>query len=590
VSQLADDLVDAVRNELDKVLASELFARSQRLSRFLRFTVEQSLLGEGDKLKEYIIGIEVFDKRESFDPRTDTVVRVEARRLRSALTEYYAGDGRDDPLRIAFPKGGYAPVFEEQPRVVLQSPPLSSIAVIPFVNMSADPANEYFSDGLTEELINVLARVEGLRVVARTSVFQFKGKADDIRHIGKLLNVGVVLEGSVRQEKDRLRVTAQLNNTADGYHLWSETYEFEMKNVFAIQDEIARAIVETLKIKKGPGHLVWPHTENLEAYNLYLKGRHCWNKRTAPWVWKGIDYFKSAIENDPKYARAYAGLADSYCALGFSFDAGALPPREAMPKAEAALRRALELDDRLAEAHVSMAFVRFLYDWDWTAAEAEFRRALELNPRYAHAHHWYSHFLLAVGRTEASLAESRRCLELDPLDAILCTHMGWHYLYSHQYDLAIEELHRALDMHPNYPLSQRELGRAYSQKGMYREGIAALQKEMALWSGDAFALSALGYSYGTSGDKAEAHKVLEKLIRMTGDRYVSPYYMAAVYAGMGEPDQGLTWLERAYEDRSDLLVYLGIEPMFESLHSHPRFVKLLKQIGLESRSHIVTSR
>ncbi|HYM10824.1 MAG TPA: tetratricopeptide repeat protein, partial [Bryobacterales bacterium] len=570
--------------ELRKILASEGFIRSPRLSRFLQFTVEQTLAGQGERLKEYLVAIEVFDKEGSFDPRTDTIVRVEARRLRSTLIEYYATGGRNDAVRIDFPKGSYIPTFQNQelPAVRHKREDISSIAALPFVNMSADPANEYFSDGLTEELINALARVEGLRVAARTSAFQFKGKNYDIREIGRLLNVGAVLEGSVRKEGNRLRVTAQLNSVADGFHLWSETYDREMKQVFAIQEDISQAIVKTLQIEAARNRkpLVKHYTENPEAHDLYLRGRYFWNKRGEQGIQKGIEYFRRAIEKDPDYASAYTGLADAWASLGFSFDAGTISPTEAVPQAKAAASKALALDDRLAEAHISMAFVRFLYDWDWAKAEKEFQRALQLDPDYAHAHHWYSHYLLAMGRAGESLEESKRALELEPLDAILNTHLGWHYLYSHQYDQAIEHLRHALEIDPGYFHSQREIGRAYAQKGMYREAIAALHKALRHAKEDGFALASLGYTYAAAGQRDDAQRLLDEMQQLGRRRYISPYFPAAIYAGLGENGRALDQLDKACQERADALVYLRVEPMFGGLHADPRFAGLLKTIGL----------
>jgi serine/threonine-protein kinase len=479
--------------------------------------------------------------------------------LRSVLNEYQAPSRRNDLGQI------------------------SSIAALPFVNLSGDPSNEYFSDGLTEELINALAKVEDLRVAARTSAFQFKGKNSDVREIGRRLGVAAVLEGSVRKEGDSLRITAQLISTSDGYHLWSETYDREMTQVFAIQEDISRAIVETLKLRaaeKRSGPLVTRHTEHPEAHDLYLRGRYFWNKRGQEGAKKSIQYFQQAIEKDPHYAPAYAGLADAYLSLAFSFDAGTVPPGEAAPRAKAAALKALELDDRLAPAHISLAFVCFLYEWDWNEAEKQFQRALALDPRYPHTHHWYSHYLLALGRVEESLAHSKRALELDPLDAILNTHMGWHHLYSHQYELAIEHLRNALEMDPNNFHSQRELGRAYAEKGWYREAVSLLRKALRQAKGDGFAQAGLGYAYATWGKSNEARRSLEHLRRLSPRRYISPYFPAAIHAGLGEKEMALEQLERAYEERSDALVYLKVEPMFSSLRSLPRFKRLVQRMGL----------
>jgi TolB-like protein len=383
---------ESVRTQLRKILSSSAFARSERLARFLNFTVEQTLEGRGDHLKEFVIGVEVFDKTEKYDPRMDPIVRVEARRLREKLRKYYETEGREDPLYIDFPTGTYAPLIQTRDAMPVSgagaTPCENAIAVLPFVNLSSEQENEYFSDGLTEELINALTKVDGLRVIAWSSAFQLKGKVRDIRRVADQLRVRAVLEGSVRRTLDRLRITAQLVDTRDGHYLWSETYERALKDVFAVQDEISSAIVGALRIKlTGPAgrSLITHYTENLHAYHLYLKGRFHWNKRTEEDFYKALGFFEQAIQIDPNYAPAYAGMADAYIMLG---EHGAAPALSIMRKAKTAASRALEIDPRLAEAHVSLGSVAGLYEWKWPEAEHHFRRALELNPSYPTAHHW----------------------------------------------------------------------------------------------------------------------------------------------------------------------------------------------------------
>jgi TolB-like protein len=418
---------EAVRAQLDKILASHAFRGAERPGRFLRFVVEQAL--GGNHLKETLVGVEVFGRKPAYDPRLDGVVRVEAVKLRSRLKAYYETEGAADSIRIDLPKGGYLPCFAALPdrpaeeiepiepiekavavpprrawwtdwraiaallALVLPiagyllerkshprpaTPDSSSIAVLPFVNLSSDKENEYFSDGLTEDLIDALAKVRGLRVVARGSAFQFKGKNPDIRAVGRQLNVAAVLEGSVQRSGDRLRITAQLSGVADGYHVWSETYDRRLADVFAVQDEISRAIVGALEVRAGgdPGRrLVQSSTQDLGAYNLYLQGRFHLNKWRPEGARKGVEYFAQAIAKDPRYAPAYTGMADCYTWLAvFGWSAA----RQAMPQARQAANHALELDETLAAAHVSLGYVKALYDWDWPGAEREFKRALEL--------------------------------------------------------------------------------------------------------------------------------------------------------------------------------------------------------------------
>jgi serine/threonine-protein kinase len=464
--------------------------------------------------------------------------------------------------------------------------PAHSIAVLPFVNMSADPENEYFCDGLAEELINALAKVEAIQVAARTSAFSFRGRELDIREIGSKLNVSTVLEGSVRKASSRLRITAQLVNVSDGYHLWSERYDRQMEDVFAIQDEITLAIVDALKVRllgEERAALLDRYKDNLEAYNLYLKGRYFWNKRPATEeLEKGIEYFEQAIEEDPAYALAYAGLADSYAMLG-SWENGTLAPREAMPKAKAAAEKALEIDEGLAEAHASLAFARLHYDWDWSATEMECKRGIELNPNYASVHHWYSHYLTVVGQSEESLAESNRSLELDPLDLVINAHLAWHYYFAGQYDQAIEQCHKTLELYPASFWPRFFFALAYEQKGMYGEAFREFQKAITVSGNVTYAAAGLGHAYAVSGKKAEAQTLLKELKGLSEQKYVQSYDIALIYAGLGDKDQAFDWLEKACRDRSGWMPYLKIEPRLNGLRSDPRFEDLLGRIGLEPR-------
>jgi TolB-like protein/Tfp pilus assembly protein PilF/class 3 adenylate cyclase len=455
--------------------------------------------------------------------------------------------------------------------------PEKSIAVLPFVDLSQAHDQEYFCDGISEEILDALAKVEGLRVVARTSSFSFKGKNRDISEIGQKLNVQNVLEGSLRREGSRIRVSAQLVNARDGFHLWSDTFERELQGVFAVQDEIAHAIVDALKVKLAVAVPAGAQP-NTESHDLYLKGRFYWNKRTIDALKKSIDYFNQAIEKDPNYALAYTGLADCYTSLGFDFDAGLLPSREAIPKAKAAALKALEIDDGLAEAHTSLAFIKLNYEWDWSGAEREFKRAIELKPNHDNAHHWYSHYLTAMGRTQESLAESKRALELDPVGLVINVHLGWHYFYARQYDQAIEQLQKTIEMDPNRGFTHWYLGMALEQQGQYPRAIAELQKGKELLAGNVGVEADLGHAYAVSGNREAAHRMMNQLKELSTRRYVSSYHIALIYAGLGEKDQAFQWLEKAYAERSDLLVYLKVEPRLDSLRSDARFEALVQKV------------
>jgi serine/threonine protein kinase/tetratricopeptide (TPR) repeat protein len=464
----------------------------------------------------------------------------------------------------------------------LAAPPAQSIAVLPFLNMSGDPDNEYFGDGLAEELINLLTGVKGLRVPSRTSAFAFKGTKTDPRTIGQTLNVGTVLEGSVRKAGNRLRVTAQLINAADGYHLWSERYDREMADVFTIQDEISQTIVQALRIQLTPERqeaLVKRPTDKPEAYNAYLKGRYHWNNRPLGTP-KAIGYFEQAISIDPNYAMAYSGLADCYSSFG-SWEHGGMPPREASSKATMAARRALELDDTLGEAHSSMAFVNLHFGWDWPSAERGLHRAIELSPSYPTAHHWRSHLAAAMGRFDESLAESRRYLELEPTDVLANFHLIWHYWLARQPEPAIDQGWKTVELHPTSFWPEFFMGLAWEYQEQMNEAIARFQKALTMSGGKSFVRAALGHAYAVAGAQDLAAEVLEELEGQSLRQYTPAYDRAVIYAGLDDRDRAFDWLERAYDERSSWMSYLKVEPRLDVLRSDARFGMLLRKVGLE---------
>jgi len=453
---------------------------------------------------------------------------------------------------------------------------------LPFTNLSADKEQEYFCDGMAEEIINALTHVEGLRVVARTSAFSFRGKEIDIREIGRKLNVETLLEGSVRKAGNRLRISAQLINVADGYHLWSEKYDRDMEDIFAIQDEISLAIVDKLKVKllgQEKARLRKRYTDNIEAYNLYLQGRYFWSKRTEEDIKRAIQYFKQVIEKDPDYALAYAGMADSYNDLPTY---SSFPPAETYPKAKEAAIKALEIDDTLAEAHSSLGVIRTESEWDWDGAEREFARALELNPASATAHHGYAYLLMLVGRFDEAIKEIKQAKELDPLSLAINRELGQIFLFARQYDQATEQSHKTIKMDPNFTYAHLLLGLAYGQKSMYEEALAELHKErdiLGRW--DAFVEAYIGVTYALMGKKGEAQQVLDDLMERSKQEYVPSYALALLYFALEKNDQGFLWLDKAYVERDVWLRYLKIDPDFDSVRSDPRFTALLKKMGLE---------
>ena len=455
-----------------------------------------------------------------------------------------------------------------------------TIAVLPFVNASGDAENEYLSDGITDELIHALGKVEGLNVASRTSVFALKGLREDVRNLGARLGVSAILEGTVRRAGNRLRITAQLSGIAEGRTLWSERYDRELEDVFEIQDEIARTIVTTLRSTLlrdlGDAPPV-RYTANLTAYHLYLKGRYWWNRRTQSAIAEGIRYFERAIEEDAGYALAYTGLADSYA---LQVDYRGAPVREGMERARSFARRALELDDTLAEAHTSLAWVLFIYDWDWLAAAAEFRRAIELNPAYSVARQWHSWFLTAMGRTDAALSEGRIATELDPASVSIRRSMGWLHYYARQPREALEQLRRALAMNPTAEENHRLLGLAYFQLGLHDEAAAAFRESVASSESPVMATAGLGLVAAAKGRHTEARGILDGMYAQSREHYVSPVAFAMLHAGLREADQAFEWLDRAVGDRRGWLAYLKVEPLLDPLRGDPRFGRLLERMRL----------
>jgi TolB-like protein/Tfp pilus assembly protein PilF len=456
------------------------------------------------------------------------------------------------------------------------------IAVLPMVNISPDARDEYFADGMTEELISTLSRIRHFKVIARTSVMRYKNVDKTIAEIGRELKVGTILEGSVRKVDNKLRITAKLVDVHAQEPLWSRDYDREFKDVFAIQSEIAQRVVETLQAQLLAGEkqsLANPATANLEAYTLYLQGRFFWNKRMPAAIIKSIEYFERAILQDSSYALAYAGLADAYATLG-SFEYGVLLPRQAIPKAEAATLKALAIDSRLAEARTALANIRFNYWWDFSGAEKEYQLALELNPSYALAHHWYAHYLAAMGRLEEALIEEKRAQEVDPLSLIINTQVGVVLYYARRYDEAIAQCRRTLKMDSSFVQALLTLSASYMQKSRYGEAIAVLQKAFLFSEGHPSAAALLAHAYAVSGHRSEAMKMLHELRRSMRRQQISPLHLALIYLGLGDKEQVFAWLEKAYEERSSYLAYLNVEPLADSLRSELRFLGLLKKIGL----------
>jgi adenylate cyclase len=456
--------------------------------------------------------------------------------------------------------------------------PEKSIAVLPFVNMSADKADEYLSDGVSEELITALSKITGLQVKARTSSFAFKGKNEDIQKIGELLHVSHLLEGSVAKAGNKLRITAQLIQASDGNHLWSDTYDREMQDIFAVRSEVAQQVAATLKIRllgEEKKRLDQKPTENLEAYNLYRQGRYYADKLSEDGTKRAVPLFQQAIDKDPRFALAYAGIADTYVLVADVY----IAPREAFSKAKEAALKAIELDDSLAEAHASLGFVHYHYDWDWAAAEKEFKRAISLNPQSAQSYTLYTHYLAGMGRFDEANNQGRRALELDPLSVSTHWFLGWGAIFAGRSDEAISQFSKAAELDPNNPWVRSFLGRAYLFNGMPQRGIEEMETAERLNSDDSYVLGYLGYGYAVMARRADALKILQRLDELEKRRYVSRIARVYIYAGLDDKDKAFEWLEKAYQERADSLAWFRNDPESKGLQSDPRFAALMRKIG-----------
>ncbi len=448
--------------------------------------------------------------------------------------------------------------------------------------MSADPEQEYFCEGMSEELINALSKLEGLKVASRTAAFQFRGRGYDLHEIGRKLNVETVLEGSVRKSSNRLRITAQLVNVADGYHLWSERYDREMDDVFSVQDEITLAILENLKPKlmqEGKERIAKRKPVDPEAYNLYLKGRFFWKKRTEEGERKAITYFEKAIQKEPDYALAYSALSDSYNSLVLH---SSLPPWEAFPKARQTALKALDLDDTLAEAHTSLATVKMNFDRDWKGAERDIKKAIELDPEYAYVHYVYSIYLTYMGHHKESIREMERALELDPLSLNFNRALADVNYWAGRYDQAIEQCVKTIEMDPSYRNVHLNLGLAYLAKSEYENALKEIDKEKQIigkWDPTVEYLT--GITYLAIGEQERAQQILDEMLKRSQKSYIPFTYIAGFFITLGDQDQALEWLEKAYEKHDMRLAYLKVNPRYDGIRTNPRFVALLRKIGLD---------
>jgi TolB-like protein/Tfp pilus assembly protein PilF len=569
-----------VRQQLGRILASKAFRQVERLQSFLSFIVEEMIAGRGDKLKEFLIGVEVFGKGASFDPRMDPLVRVQARRLRTRLARYYQEEGQNDEVVIELPKGGYEPVFHLRQTSGMKrsvSAALVSrntILVQPFDDDSPNRELAYFCRGLKQEIIHALAKVDTVRIATSDRV-------QDASESSGRLNVALIISGSVRRSRDTLRITTNLIDSASNCYLWSESIDRELESVFGLQEEIAQRIQQRLQaelIGSGSGRGARRLTENLAAHNLYLQGRYHLNQRTELGLQKAVGFFDKAVAEDSHYAPSYSGLADAY---GLLAHYGVFAPAEICTKAASNAAWAVLLDDESAEAHTSLAHVKSTQDWDWRGAEREFQRAINLNPRYASAHHWYAmSCLVPLARLDEALEELLHALALDPVSSIISRDIAVTHYYRRDFELALEQCDHTIEQNPHFSAAYWTLGLVQEERQDFEEAIAAFQRAIQLSPPSPRILGALGRTFAKAGKPRQVHKILNDLGELAKKRYVSPFELASIYFALNQLDHGFTWLSKAYQDRCFELVAIKVDPKFDSVAGDARFEALFSQLGL----------
>lgn len=584
-SQAMSEITDEqVRQQLDRILNSKTFQHVQRLKRFMSFVVLETKAGRGDQLKEFVVGVQVFDKEASFDPRNDPIVRVQARRLRTRLATYYVEEGQNDEILIELPKGGYVTAFKrrEAPAARRQVPTAlirrNTVVVLPFSDHSAGHELDYFCQGISAEIVHALSALDTMRVVAR-DLPRLTG-SENHALAENAQNAGVIATGSVRKSGDDLRVTAQLVDGATGSYLWSESFNRKSASIFAIQEEVAQAVLKRLQsglMSSGSQGFRKP-TDNLAAYNFYLQGRYHLSQRTEEGLRKAIEFFDKVIAEDPRYAQAYSGLADAYELLGHY---GVLSPAEVWTKAASNAAWAVLQNENSAEAHTSLAHVKASQDWDWRGAEQEFKRAIELDSRYATAHHWYALACLApLDRLPEALDEMIIAQALDPVSLIIARDVAVAYYYKREFDAALDQCDHTIELNPHFAPAYWTLGLIQEQMGDFDESSAAFQRAIQLTPNSPRMRAGLARSLAMSGKHSQAEQILSELVALIQKRYVSPFELASVYFALGQTDAGFEWLKKAVQDRCFELVAINVDPRFDSIKPDPRFVPLPRQMGL----------
>jgi serine/threonine-protein kinase len=579
-----------IREHLSTVLTSEIFVRSERLSRFLRYVVDRTLGGRSDEINEYSIGVEVYDRPTAFDPRIDSTVRVEAGRLRAKLREYYEAEGRDSAIRIQLLKGSYSPSFRETaPRSeemeaesdAAGRETLKSIAVLPFADLSPAHDQEYFGYGIAEELMFALSRLRQLLVASQTSVFALKETLQDVREISKRLDVEAILEGSVRKHESKLRVTAQLVDASSGYRLWSEVYDRELEDIFKIQEDISGSVVSAL----SAGFLSLPKKEvekaptgSVKAYEAYLRGRYFWNRQSEESLRMALREFEQAITEDPGFARAHVGISDCYRLLEFW---GVLSPKEAYQKAKEAAKKALELDGSLPEAQAALAVLIAVYEWNWAVAERQFHQVFEALPSYPIAHQAYGMMCLAPqGRLEETITQLKLARELDPLALWVNAQLGIAYYFNRQYDEAVAQLKKTLELDSDFYAGHMFLGAVFAHQQRLEEALAAIQTARLHGGDTSRILGWTAYVNGLMGRKRKASNIVAELEELARGQYVCPVDLARSYVGIGNEDRALVRLQQAADLRCSRLIWSGIDPSFEPVWRDERFSAIRSRMNL----------
>lgn len=566
----------AVREQLEQVLASATFQQADRLKRFLRFIVEETLEGRGNELKEYVVAVRVFEKEDAFDPRTDPLVRVQARRLRARLTQYYREDGQNDALIIDLPKGRYAPVFKVRERGQLQKRSVdtvllaaNTVAVQPFADCSADRSLEYFCQGLREEILHRLAGHDRLRVIAGDT-----SKQEGPSRAG----AAVIVAGSVRAATRRLRVTTHLVDGASGCYLWSHSLDVDPADALAAQERVAQAVAARLPEVSGPDHRRSGRpSENLAAHNLYRQGRYHLDQRTEEGLTRAVEFFERALEEDANHAAAMSGLADAYSLLTHY---GVRAPADVWARAASAAARAVMLDDTSAEAHTSLAHAKATQDWDLAGAELEFQRAIDLDPRYATARHWYAmSCLVPMTRLEDALEQALIAQALEPVSSIIARELALLHYYRRDFEAALEQCDHVVELNPHFAPAYWALGFIQEQRQEIDESIAAFQRAVQLSPQSPRMQAALGRALAISGKRPLASRVLRTLNELATHRYVSPVDVALVHFALGQNDVGFEWLERARDERSFEMLSIKVDPKWDNLREDERFSAVLSRVG-----------